>query len=213
MNNSNRTKDKVLYLLKTRGESTSAFLAKQLSLTSMGARQQLLKLSESGLITSYIKSQGVGRPGRFWHLTEKGQSRFPDRHADLTLDLLTSIDSIFGENALDKLISQREKESKERYQTRLKNEKTAQGKIEVLAQIRTEEGYMAEVEICGDHILLLENHCPICAAATQCQNFCRSELELFQELLADVATIERTEHQLKGARRCAYKVVPVKLLL
>ena len=55
--------------------------------------------------------------------------------------------------------------------------------------------------------LLLENHCPICAAAEACQGFCRSELLLFRALLAP-ATVERTEHILDGARRCAYRVTP-----
>jgi predicted ArsR family transcriptional regulator len=54
--------------------------------------------------------------------------------------------------------------------------------------------------------LLIEDHCPICAAATQCQGFCRSELALFQRCLGPGATVERTEHLLAGARRCAYRV-------
>ena len=62
-------------------------------------------------------------------------------------------------------------------------------------------------KICDDSVYwLLENHCPICAAASSCLNFCRSELNLFQTILADVATVSREEHIIEGARRCAYKV-------
>jgi predicted ArsR family transcriptional regulator len=40
---------------------------------------------------------------------------------------------------------------------------------------------MAEVKTQADgSCLLIENHCPICAAAEACQGFCRSELEVFQ---------------------------------
>ncbi len=47
-----------------------------------------------------------------------------------------------------------------------------------LAAARSLEGYMAEVEPRVDgSVLLLENHCPICAAAQACQQFCRSELD------------------------------------
>jgi predicted ArsR family transcriptional regulator len=56
--------------------------------------------------------------------------------------------------------------------------------------------------------LLVEDHCPICAAATQCQGFCRSELALFRRCLGPEATVERTEHLLAGARRCAYRIRP-----
>ena len=57
-------------------------------------------------------------------------------------------------------------------------------------------------------VLLVENHCPICAAAKACQQFCRSELRVFQEALGDDVTVERVDHILAGARRCAYLVCP-----
>ncbi len=79
----------------------------------------------------------------------------------------------------------------------------------MLAKLRSDEGYMATVTVEDDIYWLLENHCPICAAATKCVNFCRSELQLFQHLFRDIALITREEHIVEGARRCAYKVVPL----
>ena len=77
------------------------------------------------------------------------------------------------------------------------------------ARIRREEGYMAEWTRAEDGALLLvENHCPICAAARTCQGLCRDELSLFREILGDDVEVERTEHLLSGARRCAYRVAP-----
>jgi predicted ArsR family transcriptional regulator len=32
----------------------------------------------------------IGRPKRFWRLTEKGHGRFPDTHGDLTVNLIWS---------------------------------------------------------------------------------------------------------------------------
>ena len=40
------------------------------------------------------------------------------------------------------------------------------------------------------------------------QRFCRAELDVFREALGPGAEIERTEHILAGARRCAYRVTP-----
>lgn len=54
--------------------------------------------------------------------------------------------------------------------------------------------------------LLVENHCPICAAATVCQGFCRDELSLFRDLLGDRVSVNRGDHILAGARRCAYRI-------
>lgn len=68
--------------------------------------------------------------------------------------------------------------------------------------------FMAEYEECEDgSFVLIENHCPICAAASTCQSFCRAELTVFREVLQ--AKVERTEHILHQARRCAYRVQPL----
>jgi predicted ArsR family transcriptional regulator len=83
-------------------------------------------------------------------------------------------------------------------------------RVQALALARDVEGYMAEVEAQGDgSLLLVENHCPICAAARDCQNFCRSELEVFQRVLGPACSVVREEHILAGERRCAYRIKPV----
>lgn len=66
---------------------------------------------------------------------------------------------------------------------------------------------MAEVQPQADgSFVLLERHCPICVAATACTGLCRNELEVFQEVLGPEVRIERTEHIVAGASRCAYRV-------
>ena len=56
--------------------------------------------------------------------------------------------------------------------------------------------------------LLVENHCPICVAARSCQALCRDELGVFRDALGPDAQVERTDHLLAGARRCAYRIAP-----
>src|SRR5262245_34594607 len=83
-------------------------------------------------------------------------------------------------------------------------------RLKTLATIRTDEGYMANVKSQpGGAFLLVENHCPICAAATACTGLCAKELEVFQTVLGDDIAITRTEHIVAGARRCAYRVCPL----
>ena len=73
--------------------------------------------------------------------------------------------------------------------------------------MRSAEGYMAEVQSTGrGAYLLIENHCPVCAAARACRGLCRSELEVFQAALGPDVEIERADHLLTGARRCSYRV-------
>ena len=56
--------------------------------------------------------------------------------------------------------------------------------------------------------LLVEDHCPICAAAMSCQGFCSIEIEVFRNLLGPAWHIERQDHLLAGARRCTYRITP-----
>jgi predicted ArsR family transcriptional regulator len=95
----------------------------------------------------------------------------------------------------------------ETYRDRIPRNASLRRRLEALARARTEEGYMAEVWDQEDgSLLLVENHCPICTAATACTGLCSSELEVFRAALAPAVDIVRTEHIVSGARRCAYRV-------
>ena len=79
-----------------------------------------------------------------------------------------------------------------------------------LADLRTAEGYMASWSAEPDgSFLLIESHCPICAAAETCQGFCRSELAVFRGLLGPDVRVERVEYLLTDGRRCAYRIEPL----
>ncbi|MBN3005271.1 transcriptional regulator [Chromobacterium alkanivorans] len=202
--------DRLLYLLKTRGPQTAQALAAELGLTSMGARKHLLALEQKGLARMEAQAQGVGRPAQVWRLTERGHGRFPDRHADLTLQLLTQVRELFGEAGLERLIQRRETQSEKEYRLAMAGADALADRVAALARIRSEEGYMAEARPDGDAWLLLENHCPICAAARQCQGLCRSELALFSRVLGPGVEVRRLEHALdEGGRRCVYRIAPL----
>lgn len=204
------TTDRLLYQLKSRGPQTAATLAAACAITPMGAHKQLQALTEQGLVAFHAEAQGVGRPRRIWALTPQGHGRFPDRHGDLTVQLLRHVAEQLGPQALDTLITAREHDTEATYRRRLDGVADLGARVQALAQARHEEGYMARAERDGDDgtWLLVEDHCPICAAATQCQGFCRSELALFRRCLGPGAQVERTEHLLADARRCVYRVSP-----
>ena len=199
--------EQTLFLIKTRGPQTAQQLAALLDLTSMGARRQLEAWQEKGMLTYEEVADKRGRPSRRWLLTEAGHGRFPDRHADLTLQLIDQVRALFGDAGLDKLIDSREAASERQYRSHLAAANTLPERVAALVRARSAEGYMAEVETRDDgSLLLIENHCPICAAAKQCQQFCRSELEVFQRVLGPDCSVGRVEHMLAGARRCVYLI-------
>ena len=200
--------EKLLYLLKTRGPQTAQVLAESLGMTSMGARQHLQAMQADGLLSTFDQSEKRGRPSRYWQLTDKAHARFPDRHSDLTLHIIDAVKSAFGEAGLDKIIEQREQKSLSGYLDAVAGVTDLQEKAEIIARLRTDEGYMATVEEDEAGLWLLENHCPICEAATSCQNFCRSELAIFAEVFGEDTVVERKEHIISGARRCSYLLTP-----
>lgn len=199
--------ERILMVLKMHGEQTSAQIGKRLGTTGEAARQQLLRLSEDSLVEDERRVAGRGRPSTYWHLTQAGNARFPDTHADLTVDILRSISTAMGQDALDRIIADREATTLIRYRERIGAQSSLRQRVETLASMRSEEGYMASVEETADgEILLVENHCPICAAATFCQGFCRAEKAVFSSALGPDATVERLDHIVSGGRRCSYLI-------
>jgi len=203
------TADRILLLLKTRGPLKTMDLATLLDVTSEAARQHIQKLQSAQLIVGVSAPiTGAGRPSLKWTLTETAQSKFPDSHSVLTLQLIESIEGLFGAEGVEKVISSMEATHKQEYVEACAAASALQEKVQVLVQIRERAGYMAEMEPLDNGWLLVENHCPICVAARKCQGFCRSELQIFQAALGDDVVVERREHLISGDRRCAYSIQP-----
>jgi len=205
------TGQRLLFLLKSRGPQTAGDAGAALGMTAPGAQQQLARLAAAGLVEAEDRKLPRGRPRRYWRLTAKGHGRFPDRHADLTLELLRSTEALFGPDGLDRLIRHREEQALASYRSELACCGSLEQKVAALARIREREGYMADWQrLAPGRFLLVEDHCPVCAAAAACQGLCRSELAMFRALLGPDAQVERTDHVLAGARRCAYLVTRLR---
>ena len=165
-------------------------------------------------MTYQEQSRPVGRPAKIWRLTPAADRLFPEGYAELTLSLLTSIGKAFGKTGLERLLAIRTRNQIAAYRRRITGQTSLAKRLKALAAIRTDEGYMAEVKRePGGGFLLVENHCPICAAAVSCTGLCAKELEVFQAVLGEHVAVTRTEHIIAGARRCAYRVSPASARL
>ncbi len=225
-----KTRQAILDLLKREGPQSAQALAKAFSITPMAVRQHLYDLYDQKLVsqddTGRLAKDGgaedgtanapksgpkpqasAGRPVKRWRLTPAADSLFPDRHADLAVELIASIRENFGNGAMERLIASRSQSQVVSYRTALEGAKSLEEKLAALAKARSDEGYMAEVlKDENGQYLLVENHCPICAAAKACTGICAAELSVFQDTLGPEIRIERVEHLLQGARRCAYRI-------
>src|SRR5215813_7156072 len=202
---------RLLYTLKSRGPLAASALARALGITVVGTRQHLAKLQADGLVAFDDQAGEIGRPKRLWRLTAKGHGRFPDTHGDLTVNLIAGIRLVFGEAGLDRLIEARQRAAVTAYRKAVQPCSALEDRVRTVARLRSEEGYMAEFEAEPDgSFLLIENHCPICAAAKTCQGFCRSELELFRAAFGAGTSVTRQEHLLSDGRRCVYRVASLQ---
>src|ERR1044072_8920992 len=202
-----KTRRAITRLLKTEGPIDSAQLAQRLGLTPMAVREHLYALQREGLVASEERPVPIGRPAKFWRLTREADHLFPEAYAELSVALIDSVKDAFGQEGLERVLTSRCARQRVDYGKRIHPNDSLEIKLSELAKVRTEEGYMAEVRREDDgSFLLVENHCPICAAANACQGFCSTELDLFRSLLGPGVTVERAEHIIKGDEGCFKKV-------
>ncbi len=122
-----------------------------------------------------------GRPAGRWSLTRRAHGLFPDRHGELTAQLVDAIRQVAGADVLDEVIATRTRAQQHDYEDAVnRSGPSLSARAKALASVRTAEGYMAEVTGKGDDLLLIEHHCPICEAAEACAGFCRAELGVFR---------------------------------
>ena len=198
----------VLSLLKREGPVSADTLAERLGVTAMAVRQHLYGLAAEGLATHQEERRRRGRPVKLWRTTESADARFADSHSALAVDLIKQMHAAFGPRGVDRLLTLRTAEQERHYRKQIDGKRSLKARVEALAKIREHEGYMAEVkrdEEAGAW-LLVENHCPVCAAARVCTGLCREEISLFQRVLGKDVRVERLTHILAGAGRCTYRI-------
>jgi len=204
-----KTRRAIVKILKMQGPLGSAQLADQLGLTAMAVRQHLYALQNEGHVEAEERPVPIGRPVKHWRLTREADRLFPEAYAELNVSLIEALRDTFGEEGVDRVLVSRCARQRKDYLNRIRSADSLEKKLKELARVRTEEGYMAEVRRENDgSFLLIENHCPICAAANACQGFCSTELDLFRSVLGREVRVEREEHIVSGDRRCAYRVTP-----
>jgi predicted ArsR family transcriptional regulator len=193
-------------LLKRDGPQEAAQLAAQFGLTDMAVRQHLYDLEKQGDICYCSVPRPKGRPAKLWQLTEQANVHFPNTHAEFSTGLILSIHEVFGEQGMEKLLDVRFENQVAEYGGQIYPSAPLKDKLAALVAIRSREGYMAEIIQNEDGYLLVENNCPICEAAKSCSGICARELDLFKTVLGKDVGVKRTEHIIRGARRCAYEI-------
>src|SRR5215212_10502779 len=140
-----KTRRAIVKLLKTEGPLGTAELAERLGLTAMAVRLHLYALQGEGLVTAEDRPVPVGRPAKSWRLTPEADRHFPEAYAELSVALIDAMQETLGEEGVGRVLASRCARQKSDYAKRIRRGDTLDRKLEELARVRTEEGYMAEV--------------------------------------------------------------------
>jgi DeoR family suf operon transcriptional repressor len=198
----------VLYAVRRRGEATAEEVAAQLGMTLSGARQHLSALVADGLLEVMEAARPSGSRGRrrlLYSVSEQGDSLFPKAYGELTNELLDYL-SADEPGMVDRLFARRREHRIANARRRLDPLPTLEEKVAELARVLDEDGYLASWEPAGPSAYrVVEHNCAIWAVARRYGQACTSELDFIRAVLPD-AHVERVQHMVEGARRCAYEI-------
>jgi DeoR family suf operon transcriptional repressor len=200
------TRRAILLTIKRRGEARAEDLAGALGITSSAVRQHLSSLVAEGLVSVREQRGGTGRPKFFYSTTAAAEELFPKTYGDLTNELL---DHLGDEEPgmVDRLFTRRQQRRVTAAEQRLAGLSFGQ-RVEELARILDEDGYLAGAEQGADgEWLIVEHNCAILEVALRYGQACSSEIGFLRQVMPDAA-IDRVSHMASGQHHCAYRVRP-----
>ena len=198
------TKKRILLILKRAGETSLGDLASALGISKMATLRHLTILETKELVERSTKSSGRGRPRAFFRLTDRSANLFPHAYAQMTVAALDFIDERLGSDAVVELLEARARQVYDRHHAKFDG-KDLRDKVALLAQIRDEEGYMAELGTTRrGTVEMLEHNCPIVAIAGTYGEACSVERALFENLLH--AEVDTTHRVVAGAPVCRFLI-------
>jgi predicted ArsR family transcriptional regulator len=198
----------VLYAVRRRGEATAEQVAAQLDITVSGARQHLSALVDDGLVevaelTSEARQRG--RRALVYSVTPKADSLFPKAYGELTNELLSYVVDSDPE-MIEAIFAKRRQRRIDSARKRLENKRGLGAKVAELTRILDEDGYMATFEKASSGVYtVVEHNCAIWAVAQRYGQACTSEIDFIRAVLPGTS-VERVEHMVSGAKRCAYEI-------
>ncbi|WP_293914196.1 metalloregulator ArsR/SmtB family transcription factor [Deinococcus sp.] len=202
---SERTKSRLLEAVKTCGAATAQALADRLSLTVPAIRRHLQDLLDAGqLAVRTEKPGGRGRPQHVYALTEAGEATFPQFYAALCVDVLTQVQTLFGEGAVMQVMDAQRGAMQAKLAPLIGEGGDLAERLQRLAEVLREQGYAARLHQEGGQWFLTQHNCPAPAVARAFPELCHSELSLYSELLS--VPVVREAKISCGASECRYKV-------
>jgi predicted ArsR family transcriptional regulator len=188
-------------LKRTRGMSVNELVGK-MKMSYMGIKQHCLTLQRDGYLDTWRRPQKMGRPEMVYRLTRRTHDLFQADSNQFTLELLTSMQEIYGSNGPEKLLYNVFEKKTAALKAKAKGETVAE-RAKWIARIRDGEGYMAQfttTEEGGPQIL--ECHSPIMNLLERYPITARLEQDMFEAVLG--TPVRRQMIRNSGLYECAF---------
>ncbi|MGH8092837.1 MAG: helix-turn-helix transcriptional regulator [Chthoniobacterales bacterium] len=189
-------------LKRTRGLSVNQLVAK-MKMSYMGIKQHCLTLERDGYLDTWRRPQKMGRPEMVYRLTRRSHALFQADSNAFTLDLLQSIEEIYGPNAPEKLLYNLFERKTNALREKVKGY-SVEERARSLAAVRDDEGHMSQFvnEPNEGGPQILECHSPIMNLIEKYGIIGRLEQEMFEKILR--TRIRREETRTSGLYEAAF---------
>ena len=193
----------VLLEIKKSQPVTAKTLAAIFGVSPNAVRRHLKELEGDGLIRFGRERHAMGAPAFAYRLTDSGEALFPNGYRETLTEVLTAVSEKDGRGAVVEMFEQRYA----RLADRMRNELKAappERRLEVVARVLTESGYMAEWREADGVFHLAERNCAMRAVVERFPEVCAVEQRFLNDVLG--AEVEREAHIVRGCNACEYVV-------
>ncbi|MGH2607736.1 MAG: helix-turn-helix transcriptional regulator [Tepidiformaceae bacterium] len=193
----------ILVALKRAQPLTAKDLADRLGVSPNAVRHHLKELEAETLVVYGREQRGVGAPTFAYRLSPQGEALFPKRYEETLTDLLARVSEKHGRHTAVGMLVEHYDELTRRLSAELEGV-APERRLEAVARVMSDAGYMAEWA--GDErgFRLAERNCAIRAVAERFPEVCAAEERFLQTVLA--AHVERRTHIASGCNACEYAI-------
>lgn len=194
---------RILEHLKRHGSGTIPDMAEELGLSVETIRTHLKSLGSESLVERRGRRRsGPGRPEILYGLTEASEALFPNQEGKLLQDLATFLQDKGQADLVRDFFNEQVGRRRAAVRERLEG-LGDDDRIEEVARVLTEEGFMAEVAADEEGRKLLRLcHCPMRNLVEVTKAPCRSELRYVREMLGK--RLSRISYMPSGDSSCCY---------
>jgi len=193
----------VLLELKRAQPLTARELADKLGVSPNAIRHHLKELEAAALILYGREQRGVGAPTYAYRLSATGESLFPRAYEATLTQVLERVAEKSGRQAAVELLEDHYRDLARKVVAELDGASDA-ARVDLVARLMNEQGYMAEWQEAAGTFRLSEHNCAIRAVAERFPEVCAAEQRFLHEVLG--AAVERRSHITSGCNACEYAI-------